>query len=341
MWRIEKFKVVAVPAENVGSFYEGDSYIVLRTRFKGIDQQKKKLFNWDIHFWLGAKTSQDEAGTAAYKTVELDDVLGGAAVQHREVTGHESHQFVSYFADRGGMMILQGGIESGFRIVQAQEFKPRLLWVKGRRNVRVAQVPISAESLNADDVFVLDIGLELFQWQGSESAAAERLRAALLCRAICDERAGKPIVHVDERDSQHNENQLPRFWRLLGYEDGLKRQVKSGDGIAGDMEWERIEDGLLKLFRRSDTTGELRFTLEAQGRRVTEDKLDKDDVFILDSGPEIFVWIGRDATRQERDGGMDAARSYMAGAGRPAFLPVTRILDGGENETFKSFFQHQ
>lgn len=30
---------------------------------------------------MGSKTSQDEAGTAAYKTVELDDVLNGAAIQ--------------------------------------------------------------------------------------------------------------------------------------------------------------------------------------------------------------------------------------------------------------------
>ena len=51
----------------------------------------------DVHFWIGKHSTQDEYGTAAYKTVELDTYHDDKPIQHREVQGNESQLFKSYF----------------------------------------------------------------------------------------------------------------------------------------------------------------------------------------------------------------------------------------------------
>lgn len=52
-----------------------------------------------------------------------------------------------------------GGVASGFRHVVPNEVTvQRLLQVKGRRNVRATEVPVSWESFNTGDCFILDLG---------------------------------------------------------------------------------------------------------------------------------------------------------------------------------------
>jgi hypothetical protein len=119
VWRIEDFEVVSWPTDKYGEFHEGDSYIVLNSVKVGKDENEKLIH--DIFFWLGSHTSQDEAGTAAYKTVELDEFLHGAAIQHRELQAQMSDEFLALFPR---FTILKGGVASGFRHVE-QDPEPR------------------------------------------------------------------------------------------------------------------------------------------------------------------------------------------------------------------------
>jgi len=321
IWRIEKFKVKAWPTEQYGSFYDGDSYICLNTYKKpGLE-----ALLFDVHFWLGTHTSQDEAGTAAYKTVELDDKLGGAPIQHREVQGHESDLFMSYF--NNNIKLLSGGVDSGFKHVKPEEYKPRLLHLKGKKKVRVTQVDLTRGSLNSGDVFILDLGLKIFQWNGKKSGPQEKQKGAQMCRALVDERKGRAKNFILEEGDKE-----PEFWSVLGGEGAVKTAEEGGD----DNEAET--SGVKALFQLSDATGQMVFKQVATGSAVKKNLLDPNDVFILDTGAEVFAWIGKGASADEKAKALGFAQDYLGKYNRPAYLPICRVLDGGENPTFNAAF---
>lgn len=88
---------------------------------------------------------KDEAGTAAIKTVELDAALGGRAVQYREVQGHETERFLSYF--KPCIIPQEGGVSSGFKHAESEEYKTRLYVCKGKHVVHVKEVSLRTTSL--------------------------------------------------------------------------------------------------------------------------------------------------------------------------------------------------
>jgi gelsolin len=325
VWRIEKFKIVPVPHEKYGSFYNGDSYIVLRTR-----AGPNNTFTYDVHFWLGEYTSQDEAGTAAYKTVELDDFFNGAAVQHREISKHESELFRSYFTPPG-VKRLEGGIESGFNIIKPEEYTPRLLHIKSEgKNIDVNEVPLERDSLNSGDIFILDTGLKVIQWVGSKSSALERGKAAALARSIADdERNGKAKIEVNNE----GDSDLEEFWSFLKDGEG---PIKSADE-ANVKNRGLLEDiAVRRLFKISDASGKVGFTQVADGN-VTAAMFNSSDAFLFDAGPEIFVWLGKGANVKEKRAAMQFALDYMSDYKRPKWLPITKVNEGTPNDPSRQY----
>ncbi|KAG0029091.1 hypothetical protein BGZ81_004133 [Podila clonocystis] len=318
VWRIENFQVVPVPRKKYGAFFNGDSYIIL----KSYKKPNTEALIHDIHFWLGEETSQDEAGIAAYKTVKLDDYLDGKAIQHREVQGHESKHLLSYFRT---FSTHKGGVQSGFHHWTEPEYIDRLLMVKsapraGGHKSSVVVREVTNDFINSGDVFILDTGKVLYQWNGKASSGIERVKAAEYAHGLVADRAG--AVSMETFDEGDRDQRI--FWKALGGEV----EVRPAEEVTAEPEYVK------KLFRLTNASGKLEFTQEGSGPEVNEAMLDSNDVFILDVQHEVFVWVGANANAVEHRNGLHYAQAYLKRQGLASHTPISKILEEGDHIMF-------
>ncbi|VDN31924.1 unnamed protein product [Cylicostephanus goldi] len=92
---------------------------------------------------------------------KIDIALGGRATQHREVQKHESSLFLSYFPHGISYPYLNAFVEPTF----------------------IYQVDCKPESLNLCDVFILDLGREIYIWMPPETGRLEKIKDAFILDA--------------------------------------------------------------------------------------------------------------------------------------------------------------
>ncbi|KAL5013768.1 hypothetical protein ScPMuIL_008038 [Solemya velum] len=306
VWRIVDFVVTEWDKSQYGRFFAGDSYIVLNTYVEPDGDELK----YDVHFWIGKHSTQDEYGTAAYKTVELDTFLDDKAVQHREVQGHESELFRTYFAN---LVVMEGGADSGFNHVTEEEYRKRLLHFSGKRKtITVREVPACKEGLKSSDVYILDLGKKVIQWNGEGANKDEKFKAAQYLNELKSERGDceSEVVDEDGLSSRHE------FYENLTEEPSEET----------DSDDDEDEEGEHKLLRLTETGGDVE---EVKTGPITREDLVSDDVFVVDTGKEVIVWIGSNASAEEKKNGLPYAHKYLKEAAK-TFLPVTVV---SENQT--------
>ncbi|XP_063329167.1 advillin isoform X2 [Pelmatolapia mariae] len=328
IWRIEKMELVQVPEKSYGSFFDGDCYVLLFTQKVG------NSLSYNIHYWIGSQSTQDEQGSAAIYTVQLDEFLGSSPVQYREVQDYESDTFKGYF--KQGIIYKKGGVASGMRHTETNTYDvKRLLHVKGNKRVIAKEVEMSWKSFNLSDVFLLDLGKNIVQWNGPKSNRQERLKGMLLAQDIRDrERGGRAEIRVVEGEA---ESSSPQAMELMTETLG-ERTVALKDGPP-DETVDQEQKGQLTLYQVSDADGQMRVT-EVATRPLVQDLLNHDDCYILDQGGvKIFVWKGKKANKEERQAAMTRALDFIKAKNYPITTNVETVNDGAESALFKQLFQ--
>jgi gelsolin len=341
VWRVEKYKVLPWNEDQYGHFFTDHCYVVLKTNPHPKDP-KKFLYvlvaaarvpafadvgvccavtahRYDAHFWVGFNSSQDEYATAAFMTLELDDHLAGAVVQHREIQNGESPLFLTYFKT---ITFHDSAVDSLYAKVGPKDYKARLLHLRGTKNVIMREVPIKIESLNSGDVFILDNGLDIYTMLGVSSGGMERARATELTRKIVEERGGSPIQHVFKEEDDNDDSKA--FWAFFGGKAPIA-PADPADNV----------DHPKRLFRLTDETGRMLFK---EIKPFTRESLDTKDAFILDSGDRIMIWVGANTSDDEKKQALPYAVDYMFKNKRPKDTPVSRFKEGSEADYFWAGF---
>jgi hypothetical protein len=319
VFRVEDFELVPVDADNNGFFFGGDSYVIRYT------YNKSGSDHVIIYFWQGVSSSQDERAASAIHALRLDNELGGKAIQIRVVQGKEPQHFLRMF--RGKLVVFMGGHASGFKNVRDHDTYDvdgtRMFQVRGTcpYDVRAVQVEEVAKSLNSDDVFILETPAATYLWTGKGSSDEEKEFAQNIVPTVCPDREPVPVEEGAEPGS---------FWEAIG-----------GQGDY-DHSFGMPDSPLLptRLFQCALTSG--KFKVE-EIAHFTQEDLDPDDVMILDTGDEVYVWAGRGASNEEKKKSLNMVENYIRSDPTDRSLDNTVILQihqGEEPRAFTSVFKH-
>jgi len=328
IWRVEnkhengvpKFGINPWPKEFYGNFYTGDSFIVLST---SKDDSGSLLY--DIFFWIGSESSQDEYSVAAYKANELDDLLGDVPIQHREVQYNESNQFIALFDGKGeGIKYLDGGIDGGFHHVtensEGSLLPNRMFHIRRVKNRRLCcvQVPTECASLNQGDAFVLDAGSVIYTWFGNESSPFEKSKAGTVAQNLANS-IGRRGAHQESDVDDDNE----AFWNLLGG----KGVIKGTDDFV-DTDIPKFAETKMYIINDDDKELTVETVFPAE-----KSSLVSEDVCLIDTGITLFVWVGKGSTKREQQEAMSMTQTYFKSVKKDngKSLNVVRVLEGQEN----------
>ncbi|XP_071465448.1 villin-like protein [Marmota flaviventris] len=329
IWIIENLKMVPVPEKAYGNFFEKHCYIILH-----VPQSKKATqeASSDLHYWIGKEASTEAQGAASTFVQHLQEELGDRTVQHREVQGHESECFHSYF--HPGVIYRKGGLASDVKHVETNMYNiQRLLHIKARKHVSATEVELSWNSFNKGDIFLLDLGMVMIQWNGSKTSISEKSRGLVLTCSIRDrERGGRAQIGIVD-DGVEVTDPTHIMEAVLGCRAGNLHAAMPTKSI------NQLQKANVRLYHVYEKGKDL-VIQELATRPLTQDLLQEEDCYILDQGGfKIYLWQGRMSNVEEKKAAFSRAVGFIQAKGYPTYTNVEVVNDGAESAAFKQLFR--
>ncbi|XP_051685187.2 villin-like protein isoform X2 [Oryctolagus cuniculus] len=329
VWILENQKMLPVPEQAYGNFFEQHCYVVLHVPQSPKAQQGALS---DLHYWIGKEATLEAQGAAAASVQRLQEALESPCVQHREAQGHESACFCSYF--RPGVVYRKGALPSDHRHVQTNTYDiQRLLHVRGTKHVSATEVELSWNSFNKGAVFLLDLGKVMIQWNGPKTSASEKSRALALTRSLRDrERGGRAQIGVVEDEAEAGDL-MQIMEAVLGRRPG---SLHAGVPTKSTAQPHEATVRLSRIYEE----GEDLVIQEVATQPLTQDLLQEEACYILDqAGSKIFVWQGRRCSLPEKRAAFSRAEGFIRAKGYPVYTNVEVLHDGAESAAFQQLFR--
>ena len=171
------------------------------------------------------------------------------------------------------------------------------------------------------DCYLVDTGPKIYLWIGPKSTVDEKFLTAAAAVMSDADREGKGDI-----DRIEGGNEPADFKALF---DDFRLTDEDTEGILKKVHLETHEYKLWRVHREGDET----FFAEVP---MNKKSLKTDDVFILDTWDDIFVWRGKGATAREKFDGTILARRYDAE--RVGVQEIELIEEGNEPKEFLKAF---
>ncbi|SPP86887.1 blast:Protein flightless-1 [Drosophila guanche] len=325
IWEIENFLPNKIEEVVHGKFYEGDCYIVLKTRFDDLGN-----LTWEIFFWIGNEATLDKRACAAIHAVNLRNYLGARCRTIREEQGDESDEFLALF-DTEVIYIEGGRTATGFYNIEEMIHITRLYLVHAYgATVHLEPVAVALESLDPRHAFVLDLGTRIHIWLGKRSKNTLNSKARLMAEKINKtERKNKCEINVERQGEETDE-----FWQGLDV---------TAEEAAAQPPQEHVPDDYQpvqpRLYQVQLGMGYLELPqVELPEQKLCHTLLNSKHVYILDCYTDLFVWFGKKSTRLVRAAAVKLSRELFNMMDRPECALVMRVPEGNEMQIFRTKF---